>query len=691
MSNSMKKHGISLPFSRLFTREDRDAYELIYFKASQDTDEDTNLSLICPHNWSDEAASVLAEHAAYQSVPNEIRAVEENTVPSWLWRHRGNAKTVGFETSAGDIFDRAVGAATYTGWKQDVFADETSARAFFDEARYALAQRFIALEPRLLSRLGLDWAYGATKHAASPTAEHHTPQVTISNAVIDAVVGGKQEKQIRTKWHKATVAKSDQTPLTLAFTDIAADWGSSDTPDTQAMVDVMAFRHNDGSVNFEMLRHATRLLVILLDLNGVHENIAIGTCNFAPLLMALALPFDSDAARATAAAISAIITAEAYATSAELASLRGIDPVFAAHHEVTMRALRNRRRAAYGDPNDYEKISVLPAPLSLDTCTDLTLAAAARSNWDRAIDLVQQFGLRHIQVTSLTHSPEMMIFMESITQAIEPMRALTVTKQTDSDLFTREIHPSVSEGLHRLGVNQPTAINEYIVGTLSLNKASSINHKSLRARKFDAQAIKRVEDYLPYVNDIRLAFTPWILGEDFCRKTLKISATKLQNPKFSLLTQLRFSASDIAAANAWCYGHGTVKGALGLSAQQITVFACADDISPEAHIRMAAAVQPFVSGDVGLNVSLPANIQTERVEKLLLNVWRQGVKTVTIDYSAAPIATKEKAAKAARSAFFQNAKAASLPARRMAAKAAASLVSASTHKTKSKTARRWGR
>ncbi len=224
MSNYLKKHGISLPVLRLFTREDRDAYELIYFKASQDTDEDMNSSLICTHNWSDEAASMLAEHAAYPSVPGKMSAVEENTVPSWLWRHQGDAKNVSRETSAGDIFDRAVGAAVYAGWKQDIFLDETSARAFFDESRYALAQRFIAIEPHLLAHMGLDWAYGVERHSPAQITAHHAPQVAISNAVIDAVVGGKQEKQIRAKWQKATAAKAGENPVSLSFTDIAADW-----------------------------------------------------------------------------------------------------------------------------------------------------------------------------------------------------------------------------------------------------------------------------------------------------------------------------------------------------------------------------------------------------------------------------------------------------------------------------------
>ncbi len=203
----------------------------------------------------------------------------------------------------------------------------------------------------------------------------------------------------------------------------------------------------------------------------------------------------------------------------------------------------------------------------------------------------------------------------------------------------------------RLGIKRKAAAitRIYRRRTQSLNKAPAINHTALRACKFDAAVIKRVEDYLPYVSDIRLAFTPWIVGEEFCRKVLKIPAAKLQNPRFSLLTQLGFSASDIAAANAWCYGHAKAKNAPGLSAQQATVFACADEISAEAHIHMAASVQPFISGDVGLSLSLPENIAAERVEKLLLSIWRQGVKAVTIDYEAPPL--KRKNRKSARVAL----------------------------------------
>src|SRR5882672_7401648 len=140
MSNHLKKHSFSLSVGRLFTRQERDAYELIHFRESESEGDEVASRLECPENWSQEAAAMLAEKAGCKSVPRHLKPAEENTVPSWLWRRTGDKCDGIVETSAGQIFDRVVGAAVYTGWKQGVFDDEESARAFFDEARYALAQ-----------------------------------------------------------------------------------------------------------------------------------------------------------------------------------------------------------------------------------------------------------------------------------------------------------------------------------------------------------------------------------------------------------------------------------------------------------------------------------------------------------------------------------------------------------------------
>ncbi|MDX2028180.1 MAG: hypothetical protein SFW62_06050 [Alphaproteobacteria bacterium] len=684
MPNHLKKHGFLAPIERIFTRGNQDAYALIHFREPEQEGDESWPALESPDGWSAGAASLLADEAVCKTIPTRLKAVEENTVPSWLWRRTGNSASRVEEFSARQVFDRVVGSAAYAGWKQGLFASENEARAFFDETRSLLVQRMAALEPCDLADLGLAWAYGIENSASGPDENPKTaPRVLdIPNVMIDAAVRGSADQAMRAQWQKIWAARGKASAITLQLSDIAADWGAAPSGHRmRAMLDIMAFRHNDGSVNIEALRHATRLLVLLLDLHGdrAGPQLDIGFCNLSPLLMALALPYDSEAGRSIAAAVSAVITAEAYAASAELAGLRGPSAAFAGGREIVLRALRNHRRAAYGDKNDYEKISVLPAPLVLESCPDLALVAAVRRRWDEVLELVRQHGLRHTQVTALSSSPELMLFMQSAAQGIEPVTSLAVMQPGDADLVRKDIHPSVTEALARLGYDATASrsIVRHVMGTGTLEHAPSINHMALHARGFDAGTIEKIENYLPYVGDIRLACTPWIVGEDFCRRVLKVPAAKMKDARFELLRHLGFSGSDIAAANAYCYGHGSVQGAKELRSQHIFVFARAADISSEARIRMAAAVQGFISGDVGLALALPANSPVEKNEFLLLSAWRQGLKSLSIlqDVGATPLKkSARKSVQKSRASFLHTKKPAGVLARKPRLKAGSSLV-----------------
>ncbi|MEM9123869.1 MAG: adenosylcobalamin-dependent ribonucleoside-diphosphate reductase, partial [Pseudomonadota bacterium] len=102
-------------------------------------------------------------------VPAALKPVEENTVPSWLWRHEPDhtalealpedARATG-ETSAKQVFDRLAGTWTYWGWKGKYFDTEEDARAFFDEMRYMLATQKAAPNSPQWFNTGLHWAYG---------------------------------------------------------------------------------------------------------------------------------------------------------------------------------------------------------------------------------------------------------------------------------------------------------------------------------------------------------------------------------------------------------------------------------------------------------------------------------------------------------------------------------------------------
>jgi ribonucleoside-diphosphate reductase alpha chain len=123
-----------------------------------------------PDQWSQVASDVLAQkYFRKAGVPARLKKVEEETVPSWLWRSVADADSlkelpeaeryVG-ETSCKQVFDRLAGTWTYWGWKGGYFSSEADAQAFFDEHRYMLAKQMVAPNSPQWFNTGLHWAYG---------------------------------------------------------------------------------------------------------------------------------------------------------------------------------------------------------------------------------------------------------------------------------------------------------------------------------------------------------------------------------------------------------------------------------------------------------------------------------------------------------------------------------------------------
>src|SRR6059036_495488 len=123
-----------------------------------------------PQFWSQVASDVLAQkYFRKAGVPARLKKVEEETVPSWLWRSVPDEDTlralpekermVG-EHSAKQVFERLAGTWTYWGWKGGYFDSENDARAFFDELVYMLAMQMAAPNSPQWFNTGLHWAYG---------------------------------------------------------------------------------------------------------------------------------------------------------------------------------------------------------------------------------------------------------------------------------------------------------------------------------------------------------------------------------------------------------------------------------------------------------------------------------------------------------------------------------------------------
>jgi ribonucleoside-diphosphate reductase alpha chain len=158
-----------MKISRHFTTAGSSPYASIPFRAINSEIRNPDGSVVfrqenieVPQSWSQVASDVLAQkYFRKAGIPKDVVAVEENTVPSWLWRRETKPGTsFGSETSACQVFDRLAGAWTYWGWKGGYFDAEEDAQAFFDEMRHMLCMQMAAPNSPQWFNTGLHWAYG---------------------------------------------------------------------------------------------------------------------------------------------------------------------------------------------------------------------------------------------------------------------------------------------------------------------------------------------------------------------------------------------------------------------------------------------------------------------------------------------------------------------------------------------------
>ena len=302
------------------------------------------------------------------------------------------------------------------------------------------------------------------------------------------------------------------------------------------------------TIDVDLLVHAARLFFvaqeILVDLSSYpteriarhshdYRPLGLGYANLGSLLMRMALPYDSDAARAVAAGITAVMCGRAYRTSAELAEAKGTFAGFAQNRTPMLRVLEKHRRAAHA----------LPATCPRD------LAVAAAEEWDVAIRRGEAHGFRNAQATVLAPTGTIGLLMDCDTTGIEPDFALVKDKRLVGGGAVRIVNGAVEHALAKLGLD----------------------------------------------------------------------------------------AASIAEVRAYVLERGTIEGAPHLDPKHYAIFDCATraphgtrSLSPESHIEMMAAVQPFLSGAISKTVNLPHEATVDDVQRTYLLAWKKGIKAIAI-------------------------------------------------------------
>ncbi len=312
-----------------------------------------------------------------------------------------------------------------------------------------------------------------------------------------------------------------------------------------ASLNLMRFLDEDGSFDVASFKHAVEIVFMAQEIivgnsdyptESITRNakafrqLGLGYANLGALLMARGLPYDSDGGRAWAGAITALMTGQAYATSARIAEVTGPFAGFAPNRDAMLRVVRKHRAAA--DQIDGELVPE-------------ALLSSAKNAWDEAITLGERHGYRNAQATVLAPTGTIALMMDCDTTGIEPDLALVKNKKLVGGGTMRIVNQTVPRALARLGC-----------------------------------AADQVEDVVAYISE-----------------------------------------------------HNSVVGAPHLREEHLPVFDTSMGDRPIhylGHVRMMAAVQPFISGAISKTVNMPEDATLQEVEQLLVESWKLGLKAVAI-------------------------------------------------------------
>jgi ribonucleoside-diphosphate reductase alpha chain len=219
-----------------------------------------------------------------------------------------------------------------------------------------------------------------------------------------------------------------------------------------ASINLMRFVSNDGEFDVLSYKAAIRTLITAQEIivdnasyptpaiernSHAYRPLGLGYANLGALLMSRGLPYDSDVGRDYAAALTALMTGEAYAQSARIA--RDCGGPFAGYEknrEPFLRVMR-KHREALRDVNPRNVPS--------------ELYAASKTAWDDAVELGEANGYRNAQATVLAPTGTIGFMMDCDTTGVEPDIALVKYKKLVGGGLMKIVNQTVPMALKRLG------------------------------------------------------------------------------------------------------------------------------------------------------------------------------------------------------------------------------------------------
>jgi ribonucleoside-diphosphate reductase alpha chain len=197
-----------------------------------------------------------------------------------------------------------------------------------------------------------------------------------------------------------------------------------------ASLNLMKFRRADGTFDVESFERAVDVMLLAQEIvvspssyptEGIGQNarafrqLGLGYANLGAYLMADGVPYDSDAGRGTAAAITALMTGRGYVCSSRIAAAMGPYDRYAENRGAHNAVMRMHRDASYAIPGS--------------ACADPALLDAARTAWDDAVRGGEEHGYRNAQASVLAPTGTISFLMDCDTTGVEPDFSLVKFKE----------------------------------------------------------------------------------------------------------------------------------------------------------------------------------------------------------------------------------------------------------------------
>lgn len=218
-----------------------------------------------------------------------------------------------------------------------------------------------------------------------------------------------------------------------------------------ASINLLKYLKEDGTFDIEAFKHTVEVVFTAQEIlvgyseyptEGIAKNarayreLGLGYANLGALLMAQGLPYDSDEGRAQAAAITALMTGHAYATSAKIARRMGPFSGFHKDKEGMLNVLKMHR----------EEVSNIDVSLVREE-----LLSAAASSWDEAVELGNMYGVRNSQASVLAPTGTIGLMMDCDTTGIEPDLGLVKVKKLVGGGTMNIVNQTVPRALKTMG------------------------------------------------------------------------------------------------------------------------------------------------------------------------------------------------------------------------------------------------